>query len=225
MDSIDLLKIVAAVIALAVAIIGHEIMHGWVAYMYGDTTAKNAGRLSINPISHVDLVGTIIVPATMYFLPILLGGDSGFLFGWAKPVPINTATVIRKGGYNAAMQVDLAGIVYNFTLAAIASIVVVAMSQPTTADSLVYIFTYIFMFQLLVINVVLGVFNLLPVPQFDGAHFLMHLSLKYKVNAVAEFFYKNERYGIIVVLVILMTPLKDYVLFWPVQTILGLLTS
>ena len=225
MDSIDLLKIAAAVLALAVAIIGHEIMHGWVAYMYGDTTAKDAGRLSINPISHIDLVGTIIVPATMYFLPMLLGGESGFLFGWAKPVPINTATVIRKGGYNAAMQVDLAGIVYNFTLAVVASIAVVAMAQPTTADSVVYIFAYIFIFQLLVINVVLGVFNLLPVPQFDGAHFLMHLSLKYKVNAVAEFFYKNERYGIIVVLVILMTPLKDYVLFLPVQTILQLLTS
>lgn len=67
MESIDLLKILTAILALAVAIIGHEIMHGWVAYMYGDTTAKNAGRLSINPISHVDLVGTIIVPATMYF--------------------------------------------------------------------------------------------------------------------------------------------------------------
>ena len=225
MDSIDLLKILAAVLALAVAIIGHEIMHGLVAYIYGDTTAKNAGRLSVNPLVHIDLVGTIIVPATMYFLPILLGGDSGFLFGWAKPVPINTATVIRRGGYNAAMQVDLAGIVYNFTLAVIASIIVVAMAQPTTADSLVYVFAYIFMFQLLVINVVLGVFNLLPVPQFDGAHFLMHLSLKYKINAVAEFFYKNERYGIIVVLIILMTPLKDYLLFLPVQTILGLLTS
>ncbi|MEN8302851.1 MAG: site-2 protease family protein, partial [Campylobacterota bacterium] len=145
--------------------------------------------------------------------------------GWAKPVPINTATVIGRGGYNAAMQVDLAGIVYHFTLAVFASIVVVAMAQPTNADSLVYIFAYIFVFQLLVINVVLGVFNLLPVPQFDGAHFLMHLSLKYKVNAVAEFFYKNERYGIIVVLVILMTPLKDYLLFMPVQTILQLLTS
>ena len=225
MDSIDLLKILAAVLALAVAIIGHEIMHGLVAYIYGDTTAKNAGRLSVNPLVHVDLVGTIIVPATMYFLPMLLGGESGFLFGWAKPVPINTATVIRRGGYNAAMQVDLAGIVYNFTLAVVASIIVVAMAQPTTADSLVYIFAYIFMFQLLVINVVLGVFNLLPVPQFDGAHFLMHLSLKYKINAVAEFFYKNERYGIIVVLVILMTPLKEYVLFLPVQTILGLLTT
>jgi len=225
MESIDILKIATAVLALAVAIIGHEIMHGWVAYMYGDTTAKNAGRLTINPISHVDLVGTIIVPATMYFLPMLLGGDSGFLFGWAKPVPINTATVIKRGGYNAAMQVDLAGIVYNFTLAALASVVLVAMATPTTADGLGYLFFYLFIYQLLIINVVLGVFNLLPIPQFDGAHFLMHLSLKYKINAVAEFFYKNERYGIIVVLVVLMTPIKDYVLLLPVQTILQLLTS
>jgi len=225
MDSIDLLKIVAAVLALAIAIIGHEIMHGWVAYKYGDTTAKNAGRLTINPISHVDMVGTIIVPATMYFLPMLLGGESGFLFGWAKPVPINTATVIRNAGYNGAMQVDLAGIVYNFTLAAFTSIALVSMSQPTTADSLFYIFTYLLVMQLVVINVVLGVFNILPIPQFDGAHFLMHLSLKYKVNAVAEFFYKNERYGMIIVLVVLMTPLKDYLLLMPVQTILHLLIS
>ncbi|MCK9491229.1 MAG: site-2 protease family protein [Sulfurimonas sp.] len=224
MESIDILKIAAAVIALAIAIIGHEIMHGWVAFMYGDTTAKNAGRLSINPLIHVDLVGTIIVPATMYFLPMLLGGESGFLFGWAKPVPINTGTVVRNGGYNAAMQVDLAGIAYNFTLATIASIVLVTMSQPTTADSIVYIFAYMLVFQLLIINVVLGVFNLLPIPQFDGAHFLMHLALKYKVNSVAEFFYKNERYGIIIVLIILMTPIKDYVLLLPVQTILLLLT-
>ncbi len=225
MELLDILKIATAVLALAIAIIGHEIMHGWVAYMYGDTTAKNAGRLSINPISHVDLVGTIIVPVSMYFLPMLFGADSGFLFGWAKPVPINTATVIHKGGYNAAMQVDLAGIVYNFTMAAFASIAVVAMSQPTTTDSVYYIFAYLSLFQLLVINVVLGVFNLLPVPQFDGAHFLMHLALKYKINAVAEFFYKNERYGIIIMLIIIMTPIKEYVLFLPVQTILVLLLS
>jgi len=225
MESLDLLKIGAAVLALAVAIIGHEIMHGWIAYIYGDMTAKNANRLTINPISHVDLVGTIIVPISMYFLPMLLGYESGFLFGWAKPVPVNTATVIQRGGYNAAMQVDLAGIVYNFTLAAFASVVLASMDQPVTTDGLVYIFSYLFVFQLLVINVVLGVFNLLPVPQFDGAHFLMHLALKHKVNSVAEFFYKNERYGMIIVLIILMTPLKDYLLFMPVQTILGLLLS
>jgi Zn-dependent protease len=224
MESIDLLKLLASVLALAIAIIGHEIMHGWVAYVYGDTTAKNAGRLSINPLIHVDLVGTIIVPISMYFLPILLGADNGFLFGWAKPVPINTSTVIRNAGYNGAMQVDLAGIVYNFTLAALASVVLVSMTQPYVNDSIFYIFAYIFIMKLLVINVVLGVFNLLPIPQFDGAHFLMHLSLKYKINAVAEFFYKNERYGMLIVLVILMTPLKDYLLFTPVQIILQLLT-
>lgn len=225
MESLDILKIAAAVLALAIAIIGHEIMHGWVAYIYGDTTAKNAGRLTINPLSHVDLVGTILVPASLYFLPMLFGAESGFLFGWAKPVPINTATVIQRGGYNAAMQVDLAGIVYNFTLAAFASIALVAMQAPTSADSLLYVFAYILLYQLLIINVVLGVFNLLPIPQFDGAHFIMHLALKYKINAVAEFFYKNERYGIIIVLIILMTPLKDYLLFLPVQTILNLLLS
>lgn len=225
MESIDLLKIISAVLALIVAIVGHEIMHGWVAYKYGDLTAKDAGRLSINPIIHVDLVGTIIVPATMYFLPMLLGGESGFLFGWAKPVPINTATVIKNGGYNAAMQVDLAGIVYNFTLGVFASIAIMSMHAPTDADSLLYIFTYIFVYQLLIINIVLGVFNLLPIPQFDGAHFLMHLSLKHNVRSVAEFFYKNEKYGIIVVLIVLMTPLKDYLLLMPVQTILKLLLS
>lgn len=225
MESIDLIKIIAAVLALAIAVIGHEIGHGLVAYAYGDNTAKNAGRLSINPLIHVDLVGTIIVPATMYFLPMLLGGESGFLFGWAKPVPINTGTVVKNAGYNGAMQVDLAGIVYNFTLAALASIAVVAMDKPTTADDIIYVFAYVFVFQLLVINVVLGVFNLIPIPQFDGAHFIAHLSLKYKINKIAEFFYKYEKYGMVFVLILLMSPLKDYLLIMPVQTLLGLLLN
>jgi Zn-dependent protease len=225
MESIDFLKIIASVLALAIAIIGHEIMHGWIAYIYGDTTAKNAGRLTINPISHVDLVGTIIVPLTMYFLPMLMGADSGMLFGWAKPVPINTTTVIRNAGYNGAMQVDLAGVVYNFTLAAVASVVLLSMDLPLTTDGIGYIFLYILVYQLLIINVVLGVFNLLPIPQFDGAHFISHLALKYKMDSIAEFFYKNERYGMIIVLVVLMTPLKDYLLILPVSTILQLLTT
>ena len=225
MESIDLIKIASAVLALAIAIIGHEIMHGWVAYKYGDLTAKSRGRLSVNPLVHVDLVGTILVPLSMYFIPILLGAESGLLFGWAKPVPINTATVIRNGGYNAAMQVDLAGIVYNFTLGAFASVTIMAMGAPTNADSFFYLFLYVFIYQLLIINIVLGVFNLLPIPQFDGAHFIMHLALKYKVNSIAEFIYKNERYGIFIVLIVLMTPLKDYLLFMPVQTILHLLLS
>jgi len=225
MDSIDILKLVASVGALAVAIIGHEIMHGYIAYKYGDTTAKDAGRLSINPLVHIDLVGTIIVPAMLYFIPMLLGSSGGFLFGWAKPVPINMRIVERNGGYNAAMQVDLAGIVYNFTLAAFASIALTLMPQPTTADSLTYILLYLFVMQTVLINVVLGVFNLLPIPQFDGAHFIQHLSLKFGYFKVAEFFAKYEPYGMIIVLILLMTPLADYILFAPVEAVLRLLLS
>ncbi len=225
MDSIELLKITAAILALLIAIIGHEIMHGLIAYAYGDSTAKNAGRLSINPIIHIDPVGSIIVPAAMYFIPLLLGVEGGFLFGWAKPVPINIRTVINNGGYNAAMQVSLAGIAYNLFVATLASIALVAMTPPTEADSLVYIFSYLLVMKLLLINVVLAVFNLLPIPQFDGAHFVMYLSLKYKLDKVAEFFQKAEPYGIIVVIVILMTPLKDFLLIWPIQMVLKLLIA
>lgn len=225
MLSIDIIEIAAAILALLVAIIGHEIMHGYIAYKYGDMTAKDAGRLTINPISHIDPIGSIVVPALMYFLPMLLGGGAGFLFGWAKPVPINIEKVIRNGGYNAAMQVSLAGIAYNFALAGFTSVVLLGMSVPTQADSLLYIAAYIFAVKLLLINVVLGVFNLLPIPQFDGAHFLMYLSMKMRWSKVAEFFYKAEPYGMIIVLVVLMTPLKDIVLFAPIQAVLRLLVG
>ena len=79
-------------------------MHGWVAYKFGDATAKNAGRLSINPIIHIDPVGSLLIPAMTYFLPMLLGAESGFMFGWAKPVPVNMRTVIDNGGYNAVVD-------------------------------------------------------------------------------------------------------------------------
>ena len=225
MDSIDLIRIATAVLALLVAIIGHEIMHGWVAYKYGDMTAKNAGRLSINPIIHIDPVGSLLVPGMMYFVPMLFGSDGGFLFGWAKPVPINTRTVVGNGGYNAAMQVSLAGITYNFIVAALAAAVLLSMSQPLVSDSMMYVFAYLLVMQIVIINVVLGVFNLLPIPQFDGAHFLMYTALKYNYNAVAEWFYKMERYGIIIVIIILVTPIHQYVLLAPVQFVLKFLLA
>jgi len=224
-DSIDLLKIAAAVLALAIAIIGHEIMHGWVAYRYGDTTAKHAGRLSINPLIHIDPVGTILVPLMMYFIPMLLGMGGGFLFGWAKPVPVNMRTVIGNGGYNAAMQVSLAGIAYNFALASLFAVFLTGMHQPLQSDGLGYIFLYLVVMQLVLINVLLAVFNLLPIPQFDGAHFLMFLSLKMGLNNIAMWFQRLEPYGMFIVIILLITPLSQYVLFMPVQYVLQLLLS
>lgn len=220
MSSINLPEIAASVIALLIAIIGHEIMHGLVAYKYGDMTAKSSGRLSINPLVHIDLFGSILVPLMTYFIPILLGG-SGFLFGWAKPVPVNTHTVIRNGGYNAAMQVSLAGIVYNLFMAALFSVILTSIYTLETKDS----FLVLLVWSILQINVVLAVFNLLPIPSFDGAHFLIYLSLKYRIQKVAEFFAKAEPYGMIVIILILVTPLKIPLVIWPIQTVLNLLLN
>ena len=80
--------VVLMIVALLVGIIGHEIMHGLVAYHYGDTSAKEAKRLSINPIRHIDIVGSIILPAVLYCV------NAPFLFGWAKPVPVNIHYII-----------------------------------------------------------------------------------------------------------------------------------
>lgn len=229
MESIDIVKILAAVAALIIAIVGHEIMHGWVAYRYGDTTAKELGRLSLNPVVHIDLFGTIIVPAMMYFIPMLFGADSGILFGWAKPVPIDTRTVINNGGYNAAMQVSLAGIAYNLVVATLASIAFTGLIPHdlglreliANADQFVLLY---FLWMLLLINVVLAVFNLLPIPQFDGAHFLTYLSLKLGLVKIAEFFIKMEPYGMIFVVIILVVdPIRYFVLAMPVQLLLKLL--
>ncbi|MDD4855133.1 MAG: site-2 protease family protein [Sulfuricurvum sp.] len=221
MNSIDFLPIVASIIALLIAIIGHEIMHGWVAHKYGDNTAKSMGRLSINPLVHIDPVGSILVPAMTYFIPMLLGASSGFLFGWAKPVPVNMQTVIRNGGYNAAIQVSLAGIAYNLFMATLFSVILTTLYTPETKDS----FFILLAWSLVQINVVLAVLNLLPIPGFDGSHFVSYLALKFKMYKVAEFFAKAEPYGMIVIIIILMTPLKIPLLVWPTQTLLRLLLS
>ncbi len=225
MNFIDLLGIPASIIALLIAIIGHEIMHGWVAYKYGDMTAKQNGRLSINPLVHIDPIGSVLVPLMTYFLPMLLGASSGFLFGWAKPVPVNMHTVIRNGGYNAAMQVSLAGIVYNLFLATLFSVILSSMHEPTAQENLMYVFSLMLTISLVKINVVLAVLNLLPIPSFDGAHFISYLAMKFRIFKVAEFFAKAEPYGMIVIILILMTPLKIPLLMWPVSTLLNLLLS
>ncbi len=211
MGHMSLIQIIASILALMIAIIGHEIMHGLVAYKYGDNTAKNAGRLSINPIVHVDLVGTIILPALLFFT------GAPFMFGWAKPVPINMQTVLRNGGYNGAIAVSLAGIVYNFFLAVAASFI---FPYFNTEGSFVGYLLY----TLVVYNVVLGIFNLYPIPPLDGSHAVEFFSRKLGLDAIADFYNKIERYGMIILLIFIATPLANF-FFYPALYIIDILLN
>lgn len=214
-SSVDFIKITAQILALMIAIIGHEIMHGYVAYRYGDNTAKNAGRLSINPIKHVDLVGTIILPALLFF------SHAPFLFGWAKPVPIDMRRVIENGGYRAAISVSLAGIAYNFTLAIICAVIYKTLSEPT---SYLGLFVIYLIMQSLIYNVVLGVFNLYPIPPLDGSHAVAYFAASKGWYGVMNFFDSIQRYGMIILLVFIATPLSAY-FFAPIGYIVNYLVN
>ena len=217
MENNELVKILATVLALAVAIIGHEIMHGYMAYRYGDNTAKDAGRLSINPLVHVDLVGTIIVPAVLYFT------GAPFLFGWAKPVPIYIKEVIRNAGYKGAINVSLAGIYYNFAMAILASIILKYMDFGSVSSLFEY-FIVLFIFQSLVYNTVLGFFNLMPIPPLDGSHALTYFAAWNRWDGVVRFYTSIERYGMIILLLIIATPASQY-FFAPVRYIIDMLLN
>lgn len=213
MSEAEIIKIITMILALAVAIIGHEIMHGWVAYKYGDNTAKSLGRLKINPLVHIDPVGTILVPAMLFI------SGAPFIFGWAKPVPINIGTVMRNGGTNAAVAVSLAGITYNFILAAICAALLPLVAQP---ESMTEAFIALFLYQSVVINVLLGVFNLWPIPPLDGANALRYIGEGLKWRSFTSFYDKIYPYGMIILMAVLFTPLSKY-LFQPVSMIVQLL--
>jgi Zn-dependent protease len=209
MNELQLIKAITMVLALAIAIIGHEIMHGWVAYKYGDNTAKNLGRLKINPLVHIDPIGSIFIPLMLFF------SGAPFIFGWAKPVPIHIPTVIRIGGTNAAVAVSLAGITYNFALAALSAAILPLFLHPASA---IEAFISLFLYQTLIINVLLGVFNLWPIPPLDGANAVRYLAEGLHWNRLAAFYDRIYPYGMLIVAAVLFTPLSEY-LFQPVSWI------
>ena len=206
----EIINVVAIILALMFAIIGHEIMHGRVAYHFGDETAKKGGRLSINPLVHIDPIGTILVPALLYF------SNAGFLFGWAKPVPINIRTVINNGGYNGAIAVSLAGIMYNFTLAIIA---IVALKFAPAIHSEFTYFLKAFLTYTLIYNIVLGIFNLFPIPPLDGSQALGFLMRKMDLHDMANVLDSVGRYGMIILIIMIASPLSRYV-FAPMKYII-----
>lgn len=212
-----------AILALLIAIIGHEIMHGLVALKYGDSTAKDAGRLSINPLIHLDLVGSILLPALLLIL------QAPFLFGWAKPVPIRMDRVINRGGYFGAFSVSLAGIFYNLCLALFASFLLFLIdssildnTQLGNMASIILFLGIYFLMQIISYNVILAIFNLFPIPPLDGSNALAYLGLMFKSSFFANLFNKIPPIaGMIFLMVILSTPLSQ-IIFIPAQFMINL---
>ncbi|MFA6254941.1 MAG: site-2 protease family protein [Patescibacteria group bacterium] len=158
----ETLSFIIYVVAFLLAVIFHEVAHGFVANHFGDDTARMSGRLSLNPLVHIDPIGSIVVPL------LLLFSQSGFLFGWAKPVPINPFRL--RGGAVSYRWVAMAGILTNLILAVLAAIVL-----KVTTQYLGFTFNnlgVVFFSAVLQINIVLAVFNFLPLPGFDGFNFL-----------------------------------------------------
>lgn len=166
-------------------------MHGFVALKFGDSTAQRAGRLTLNPIPHIDLFGTILLPALILIPSLLTGTPPGALLAWAKPVPVNPLNFsnIRKG----ELFVAAAGILANFGIAIFCALLFhILNALPTVFPSLI---GSLLLFGIR-INLFLGVFNLFPIPPLDGSKVLLS-QLPYKL---AKEYQKLDSYGFLILM-------------------------
>ncbi len=202
MDELTLLqRIVVWILPVVFAITVHEVAHGWAAKKMGDNTAFMLGRLTLNPIKHIDLIGTIIVPG------LLLLTFTGFIFGWAKPVPVDPRHF--KNPRRDMALVALAGPVANLSMAIGWAILArIGGLIGTEFISLPFIYTGIAGIS---INLVLALLNLLPIPPLDGSRILTGILPSYW----AWQYNKLERFGFIILIVLLYTQVLNVILAYP----------
>ncbi len=165
---VDILSLIILLVIFLFSVVLHEVSHGLMAYHLGDTTAKDHGRLSLNPLVHLDLFGSIIVPGSLLLLSHF--AKTGIIFGWAKPVPIDFNR-LRDRKYGA-IKVALAGPAANLSLALIFGLL--ARYGLAWWPGSIFINNLIGVFEITVwINLVLAIFNLVPIPPLDGSYLLM----------------------------------------------------
>jgi Zn-dependent protease len=192
MNPNTLFQIATWLIPLIIAIVFHEVSHGLVARRLGDPTAEERGRLSFNPIRHVDPFGTVI-------LPLLLALSHAPIFGWAKPVPVNYRRL--RHPRRDMVLVALAGPGMNLLLALLGAVVLATtLSISRNPDSLATTLVAGNALNFVLINIFLAVFNLLPIPPFDGGHVVQGLL----PPAAAASFAKVGRYSLLVLIVLLL---------------------
>jgi len=186
---------------LLVSMMAHELAHGLVAYRLGDPTAKRAGRLSLNPLKHLDPLGT-----AMFFITYILSTTmGGLVFGWAKPVPVSP--YYFKNRQRGMALVGLAGPVTNFILAVLFVLILNALHPDSSGT----VFTVFFMvFQ---VNLVLGIFNLIPVPPLDGSRVLG----AFLPRTAYEKWAALDQFGMIFAIIVLVVLLYTGILGWAVQ--------
>jgi Zn-dependent protease len=203
----DIQSILIWVIPVLFAITVHEVAHGWVAYQLGDGSAKMMGRLTLNPIKHIDPFGTIIVPALLYLASV------GFIFGWAKPVPVNFDAL--HSPKRDMLLVAIAGPGVNL-LMSIGWLIVVVIGNSMKIDILMLMGgAGIF------INLLLTIFNLLPIPPLDGGRVVSSLL----PNRLSYQFDQLEPYGIIILVVLLYLGVFQNVVLPLVNLLLGFLSN
>jgi Zn-dependent protease len=182
MSMIEVFQIIVLIFSAVI----HEISHGFTAEKLGDPTARLAGRLTLNPFKHLEFFGSFILPLSLYFLS---GGR--FIFGWAKPVPYNPLNL--KNPLRGGALIALAGPLSNFIIAIVFGIILNIIGPNTPISSLFLIIIYI--------NVLLGVFNLVPIPPLDGSKVLFGIlpnkKWTYKLMIILE------SYGMILLILFL----------------------